>query len=79
MKSNGKPISRKVLAQLLTSLGVYLVALALGRLGVNLDPATAGLVAAGVAAVAGFAAGWLTRELPGLVVDDTRGVDETIG
>ena len=73
MGTEGKPVSRKVLAQFLTTLGIYLVALAVARLGVDLDPATAQLIAGGVAIVAGLVAGYLKREVPGLVSDDEPG------
>jgi len=70
MGTDGKPISRKVLAQFLTTVGIYLVALAVTRLGIDLDPATSQLVASAVAIVAGLLAGYLKREVPGIVSDD---------
>jgi len=66
----GKPISRKVLAQLIASVGMYLVTLAVTKAGIHLDAATSNAIAAGVAAAAGYVAGWLKREVPGLVEDD---------
>lgn len=69
----GKPISRKVLIQFLTAVGVYAVAFTLARLEIHLDPGVAGIVSGAVAAVAGLVAGWLKRELPEIVNDNEPG------
>lgn len=66
-----KPLSRKLLAQGLASALVWIASYVVTRQGWDLDAATAAQVSALASLVGGFAAGWLAREAPELVADDS--------
>lgn len=65
----GKPVSRKVIASLLTSTVIYVVTLVAAKHGTDLTVMQADIVSVVAGNVAGFVAGWLRKEFPAVVSD----------
>lgn len=68
--SAGKPVSRKLVRSLLTTLFVSGITYGAAKLGFQVDPAKSAGIAQAAGLLAGFGAGWLTREFPEIVQDD---------
>lgn len=73
--SNGKPVSKKLVRSLLASAVVYGVTYAVTKLGLHLSVTETALIPQAAALLAGFGAGWLTREFPQIVTDGTAVAD----
>ena len=63
----GKPISRKLLVQLVTSVLVFAGTYALQKFGLEANPAYRSDVSFAAAQIAGLAVGWATKEWPSLL------------
>lgn len=74
LASKQKPVSRKLVASIITGAALYAIAYVGVRFGLHQTAAETAGESWLASTVGAFVSGWLTTELPGVVVDDTSDV-----